>query len=94
MAHPAHGDDAAPPPGGTPAPPPGGTPAPGRDDGDPTVRDRATVPQHGDGVPPPPGAAPAPQRDDRAVGRFIEDFASALVEMGVPRMPARVSWRC
>jgi predicted transcriptional regulator len=37
-----------------------------------------------------PGTAPAPQRDDAAVSRFIEDFASALVEMGVPRMPARV----
>jgi predicted transcriptional regulator len=90
MAHAAPGDDATPPPGGTPAPQHDGIPAPGRDDSDPTVRDRATVPQHGDGVSPPPGAAPAPQRDDRAVGRFIEDFASALVEMGVPRMPARV----
>jgi len=31
-----------------------------------------------------------PARDDEAVGRFVEDFASALVEMGVPRMPARI----
>jgi len=34
--------------------------------------------------------AHAPARDDKAVSRFLEDFASALVEMGVPRMPARV----
>jgi predicted transcriptional regulator len=33
--------------------------------------------------------APA-QRDEAAVRRFIEDFAQALTEMGVPRMPARV----
>jgi DNA-binding transcriptional regulator GbsR (MarR family) len=33
---------------------------------------------------------PITQRDDGAVRRFIEDFASALAEMGVPRMPARV----
>src|SRR5260370_34655299 len=37
-----------------------------------------------------PGDVPIPQRDDEAVRRFIEDFASALAEMGVPRMPARV----
>jgi predicted transcriptional regulator len=91
-------DDAALPPGGAPAPQHGGapapqhdgTPAPRRGDGDPAVRARAAAPRRGDGVPPPPGTAPAPQRDDPAVGRFIEDFASALVEMGVPRMPARV----
>jgi predicted transcriptional regulator len=29
-------------------------------------------------------------RDDKAVGRFVEELASALTEMGVPRMPARV----
>jgi DNA-binding transcriptional regulator GbsR (MarR family) len=29
-------------------------------------------------------------RDEQAVARFIETFASALVEGGVPRMPARV----
>jgi DNA-binding transcriptional regulator GbsR (MarR family) len=29
-------------------------------------------------------------RDEQAVARFIEDFASALAEGGVPRMPARV----
>ena len=65
-------------------------PVPQHDAGDPAVRDRAPAPPHDAGVPLPPGTAPAPQRDDHAVGRFIEDFASALVEMGVPRMPARV----
>jgi predicted transcriptional regulator len=29
-------------------------------------------------------------RDEKAVARFVEDLASALMEMGVPRMPARV----
>jgi DNA-binding transcriptional regulator GbsR (MarR family) len=33
---------------------------------------------------------PVPQRDEEAVRRFIERFASALVEAGVPPMPARV----
>jgi predicted transcriptional regulator len=32
----------------------------------------------------------APQRDDQAVSQFVENLASALMEMGVPRMPARV----
>jgi predicted transcriptional regulator len=32
----------------------------------------------------------APQRDEAAVSRFVESLASALMEMGVPRMPARV----
>jgi DNA-binding transcriptional regulator GbsR (MarR family) len=32
----------------------------------------------------------APDRDEKAVARFVEDLASALMEMGVPRMPARV----
>jgi DNA-binding transcriptional regulator GbsR (MarR family) len=35
-------------------------------------------------------SVPDPPRDDEAVRRFVEDFASALAEMGVPRMPARV----
>jgi DNA-binding transcriptional regulator GbsR (MarR family) len=30
------------------------------------------------------------ERDEQAVGPFIERFASVLVESGVPRMPARV----
>jgi DNA-binding transcriptional regulator GbsR (MarR family) len=33
---------------------------------------------------------PTPRRDPEAVQRFIERFASVLVEAGVPRMPARV----
>jgi len=32
----------------------------------------------------------AGQRDPQAVGRFVERFASVLVEAGIPRMPARV----
>jgi predicted transcriptional regulator len=32
----------------------------------------------------------AGDRDEKAVARFVEDLASALMEMGVPRMPARV----
>jgi predicted transcriptional regulator len=32
----------------------------------------------------------AGERDEKAVARFVEDLASALMEMGVPRMPARV----
>ena len=32
----------------------------------------------------------AADRDGKAVARFVEDLASALMEMGVPRMPARV----
>jgi predicted transcriptional regulator len=37
------------------------------------------------------GAAVCPDsRDEKAVARFVEDLASALMEMGVPRMPARV----
>jgi len=31
-----------------------------------------------------------PARDQAAVGRFVERFASVLVEAGIPRMPARV----
>jgi predicted transcriptional regulator len=48
------------------------------------------VPRPDDGAPRPPRTTPAPNRDIAAVSRFVEDFASALVEMGVPRMPARV----
>lgn len=32
---------------------------------------------------------PGPTRDEEAVGRFIERFASALTDSGFPRMPAR-----
>jgi len=42
------------------------------------------------GIPAAPRGGAAPLRDDEAVSRFVEDFASALVEMGVPRMPARI----
>lgn len=35
-------------------------------------------------------AARAPARDEAGVGRFIERFSGALVEAGMPRMPARV----
>ncbi len=31
-----------------------------------------------------------PERDPEAVRRFVERFASAMVDAGVPRMPARV----
>jgi DNA-binding transcriptional regulator GbsR (MarR family) len=33
---------------------------------------------------------PVPRGDDEAVRRFVESFASALVEAGVPNMPALV----
>jgi predicted transcriptional regulator len=36
------------------------------------------------------GGTPMTERHHKAVRQFIEDFASALTEMGVPRMPARV----
>ena len=36
------------------------------------------------------GGNAAQPRDGVAVARFVEDLASALTEMGVPRMPARV----
>jgi predicted transcriptional regulator len=44
----------------------------------------------GDGPAGTRGNGPAAPRDDESVSRFIEGFASALAEMGVPRMPARV----
>jgi DNA-binding transcriptional regulator GbsR (MarR family) len=34
--------------------------------------------------------AAEPARDEQALQRFVEQFASVLVEAGVPRMPARV----
>jgi DNA-binding transcriptional regulator GbsR (MarR family) len=34
--------------------------------------------------------ADGPRRDPAAVARFVERFASVLVEAGIPRMPARV----
>jgi predicted transcriptional regulator len=57
------------------------------------MADSASGYQHagtgGDGAGQTPGAARL-DRDDAAVSRFVEDFATVLVEMGVPRMPARV----
>jgi predicted transcriptional regulator len=55
-----------------------GVPGPDGTGGAAPERDRAGVSR---------GAA---ARDERAVARFVEDLASALTEMGVPRMPARV----
>jgi DNA-binding transcriptional regulator GbsR (MarR family) len=45
------------------------------------------TPRRDDGAVSRDGAA---GRDEKAVTRFVEDLASALMEMGVPRMPARV----
>jgi len=51
---------------------------------------KSTVAAHtGDDASPAP-TSPADERDDAGVTRFVEDLASALMEMGVPRMPARV----
>jgi DNA-binding transcriptional regulator GbsR (MarR family) len=36
------------------------------------------------------GVKAPPERDQAAVSRFVERFASVLVEAGIPRMPARV----
>jgi predicted transcriptional regulator len=58
--------------------------------GDDGLTSHTTRAARGDDASPPPEPTPVPARDDAAVGRFVEDFASALVEMGVPRMPARV----
>jgi predicted transcriptional regulator len=77
------------PPQAAPAPPRGDTPAeaaPAPPRGD-TPAEAAPAPARDDT---PAEAAPAPARDEAAVSRFVEDFALALVEMGVPRMPARV----
>jgi DNA-binding transcriptional ArsR family regulator len=35
-------------------------------------------------------SAAEPARDDEAVARFVENFATVLVESGLPRMPSRV----
>jgi DNA-binding transcriptional ArsR family regulator len=80
MARAARGGGAARPRGSGP------TAAPARRSPD------TATPAHGSGPTATPArrSGPAPRRDDEAVTRFVEDFASALVEMGVPRMPARV----
>src|SRR6202050_144128 len=53
------------------------------------ARKRTAATQTGDDASPAP-TSPAAERDDAGVTRFVEDLASALMEMGVPRMPARV----
>lgn len=58
-------------------------------DGSSPARGR-TPAADGDGASVPPSAAAERDRDGAAVTRFVEDLASALTEMGVPRMPARV----
>jgi predicted transcriptional regulator len=72
------GDGASPVRGRTPA----------ADGGAPPPTDAANA--HGDRTSAPPAAATGAERDRAAVIRFVEDLASALMEMGVPRMPARV----
>src|SRR5712692_10484631 len=37
-----------------------------------------------------PVAGEHPQRDEQAVGQFIERFAALLNDSGIPRMPARI----
>jgi predicted transcriptional regulator len=61
----------------------GGKAAPARGDGAPPSGRR-------DGTATRPDGTAATLRDEQAVSRFVEDLASALMEMGVPRMPARV----
>ena len=59
-------------------------------------RSRGAVPSRGADQPQAPrlGQPAGPGQDDgrdqAAVGRFVERFASVLVEAGIPRMPARV----
>jgi predicted transcriptional regulator len=53
------------------------------------ARGRAAAAQAGGRASPAPTSTAA-ERDHAAVARFVEDLASALMEMGVPRMPARV----
>ena len=81
MADRARGGEAARAPG-VPAAARRADPAPG-----PDAAPSLHVAPHPDAA---PIDGPVPQRDGEAVRRFIEDFASALTEMGVPRMPARV----
>ena len=73
------GDGASPVRGRTPAADGGGAPPPA-----------GAAPAHGNRTSAPPSAATGAERDRAAVTRFVEDLASALMEMGVPRMPARV----
>jgi predicted transcriptional regulator len=75
--------------GGKPAPARDSVaPPPGRRDGTATPLDGTTAARRDDQ---PVSRDDQPvSRDDQAVSRFVEDLASALMEMGVPRMPARV----
>jgi predicted transcriptional regulator len=73
--------------GGEAVPTRGGTPAADGDGAPPSVD---TAPAHGESAAEGPSAATGAERDRAAVTRFVEDLASALMEMGVPRMPARV----
>jgi predicted transcriptional regulator len=88
------GDGASPARGRTPAADGDGAPPP--DDAAPAHSDRASAPPvaatgaERDRASAPPSAATGAERDRAAVTRFVEDLASALMEMGVPRMPARV----
>jgi predicted transcriptional regulator len=88
------GDGASPARGRTPAADGDGAPPP--DDAAPTHSDRASAPPvaatgaERDRASAPPSAATGAERDRAAVTRFVEDLASALMQMGVPRMPARV----
>lgn len=58
---------------------------PSRSPGDPALAPVPTAGRSGDGVAAGPDAGAG-----QAVSQFTERFASALTEMGVPRMPARV----
>jgi len=88
------GDGASPARRRTPAADGDGAPPP--DDAAPAHSDRASAPPvaatgaERDRASAPPSAATGAERDRAAVTRFVEDLASALMEMGVPRMPARV----
>src|SRR5580704_912813 len=94
MARAAGGGKAAPARGSTAAQTgDGASPARGRTpaaDGDGAPPPAGAARTHGDRASAPPSATTAAGRDRAAVTRFVEDLASALMEMGVPRMPARV----
>jgi predicted transcriptional regulator len=90
MARAARGEDAAQAREGMAAarPEDGRTPRP--EDHHAARPEDGRTPRPEDGHAPPPPPPPPATRDAQAVGRFVEDLASALMQMGVPRMPARV----
>jgi predicted transcriptional regulator len=97
MARGARGEDVAQMRDDTPAsatlqagPPPSPLPAPNPDPQASPPPPPPPAPHHDAQAGPPPPPPPTAQRDAQAVGRFVEDLASALMQMGVPRMPARV----